>query len=125
MSNLPQDNEFLDRIRAALNGGTDNLDEQTVARLRRIRLDAVESAGQRRRLFGIPRWVTASGFATVAVVATATSVWFTSVRQSVPLHNLEDVEVLAAQENLEISRDLDFYLWLAETPSKERQKDDE
>ena len=122
MSKESPDKEFLNGIRETLDASVDNLDEQTLLRLRRIRLDVLESAVKRRRLFGMPRWVTAGGFATVAVVAVTISIWLTSSQQRLPVRHVEEVEILTTQEHLELYKDLDFYRWLsdAETKGKER-----
>jgi len=118
MSEESPDKEFLDGIRETLDTGVDNLDEQTLLRLRRNRLNVLESAVKRRRLFGMPRWITAGGFATVAVVAVTISIWFASSQQRLPVRHVEEVEILTTQEHLELYEDLDFYRWLTDAETK-------
>jgi hypothetical protein len=116
-SELP-DKEILDKIRETLDRNTDDLDEKTVLSLKRIRLDALESAGQRQRLFAFPRLITAGGFATLAVVAAAVSIWSFSARQRLPVSLPEDVEVLVVKDHFDLYEDLDFYRWLNVAESK-------
>ena len=116
-SELP-DKEILDKIRETLDRNTDDLDEKTVLSLKRIRLDALESAGQRQRLFAFPRLIKAGGFATLAVVAVAVSIWSFSARQRLPVSLPEDVEVLVVKDHFDLYEDLDFYRWLNVAESK-------
>lgn len=105
---------FLEKVRKELDAGLAGLDEVTVARLRQARLRAQEESGRRRwwRL-AVPRWATAGGLATAAVLAVAVSTWFNASREGLPVRQAEDVEIITAQENLDISKDLEFYRWLA------------
>jgi hypothetical protein len=118
MNNESSDKEFLEGVREALDRNTDSLDEDTLLRLRRIRLDALESAGLKRRFFPFPRLVTAGGVATVAIVAVAVSIWSTSVRQKLPVSHPEELEVLVTKDHLDLYQDLDFYRWLSAEETK-------
>lgn len=105
---------FLEKARKELDAGAENLDAETLLRLRQARLRAVEEAGRRRwwRL-AVPRWVTAGGLATAIMLVVAVSVWFNASQERLPVRQAEDVEIVTAQENLDISKDLEFYRWLA------------
>jgi hypothetical protein len=118
MSNGLPDKEFLDNIRETLDRNADDLDEKTLLGLRRIRLDALEVAGQRQRLFAFPRLITAGGIATVAVLAVTVSIWSFSARQRLPVNLPEDVEVLVVKDHFDLYEDLDFYRWLDVAESK-------
>jgi hypothetical protein len=118
MSNGLPDKEFLDKIRETLDRNADDLDEKTLLGLRRIRLDALEGAGQRQRLFAFPRLITAGGIATVAVLAVTVSIWSLSARQRLPVNLPEDVEVLVVKDHFDLYEDLDFYRWLDVAESK-------
>ena len=118
MRNELPDKKFLDGIRETLDRNTEALDEETLLRLRRIRLEAQETAGRRRTLFAVPRWLTAGGLATAAVVAVAVSVWTFSARQQLPASLPEDVEVLAIKDHLDLYEDLEFYRWLTVDEAK-------
>ncbi len=109
-----RDRDLLDRVRTALDKSAGNLDDATVRRLRRKRLDALEAAGAGRQTFFLPRWVTAGGVATVAVLGVAVSVWLSASRPVLPDKQVEDLEIITAKEHLDFYADLEFYRWLAE-----------
>jgi len=118
MRNELPDKKFLDGIRETLDRNADDLDEETLLRLRKVRLETLETAGRRRTLFALPRWLTASGLATAAVVAVAVSVWTFSARQQLPASIPEDVEVLVIKDHLDLYEDLEFYRWLTADEAK-------
>ena len=103
---------FLENVKRELDAGADRLDEKTLLRLRKARQRALDEAEKRRWRFAVPKWLTAGGLATAMVVAVAVSFWFSAPREGFPVRQAEDVEILAAQENLDISKDLEFYCWL-------------
>jgi Protein of unknown function (DUF3619) len=105
---------FLEHVRKELDAGTENLDHHVLLRLRKARQAALEAAEKPAgRRFFIPKWITAGGLATAMMMAIAVSFWHKSAQEGIPVHQAEDVEILTAQENLDISKDLDFYRWLA------------
>lgn len=103
---------FLENVKRELDAGADRLDGETLLRLRKARQRALDEAGKSRWRITVPKWLTAGGLATAMVVAVAVSFWFGAPREGFPVRHAEDVEILAAQENLDISGDLDFYCWL-------------
>ena len=135
-SELP-DKEILDKIRETLDRNTDDLDEKTVLSLKRIRLDALESAGQRQagvgdcgglqrqrvrdRLFDGQRHDLRLRDPRVReqrCAALAVSIWSFSARQRLPVSLPEDVEVLVVKDHFDLYEDLDFYRWLNVAESK-------
>lgn len=114
MSSEKLEKELVERIKNVLDEGVEKLDDETLLRLQRIRLNALEEAGGKRGwIFSLPRWVTAGGLATAAVVVVAVSLWIAAPRQNRLSKNVEDIDILAAQEHIEIYEDLEFYRWLA------------
>jgi len=106
--------EMVELVRGALDRSVTELDNRTAERLRRIRLAAVEQAGtEKPRWFAVHRWVTAGGIAAFAAVVLAVSVWITVPRQIRPPGQVEDIEILAATEHLDIYENMEFYRWLA------------
>jgi len=103
---------FLEGVKKELDAGADGLDGEILLRLRQARHRALDRAERSRWRFAIPKWLTAGGLATAMVLVVAVSFWFKGSREGIPVHQAEDVEMLAAQENLDISRDLDFYRFL-------------
>ncbi len=114
MKTEERDRELLETVRATLDASTENLDDGTLRRLRRGRLDALEAARAGHQPFFLPRWVTAGGVATVAVLGVAASVWLSSSRPALPEKQVEDLEIITAKEQLDLYADLEFYRWLAE-----------
>jgi hypothetical protein len=91
------------------------LDIRTAERLRRARLTAVETAGTAiPRWFGIPRWAAAGGITAFAVLTLAISLWLAVPRQTAQVAQVEDMDILAANEQLEVYENMDFYRWLAD-----------
>lgn len=103
---------FLESVKRELDAGVERLDEKTLLCLRKARQRALAEAENSRWRFVVPRWLTAGGLATAMLVVVAVSFWPRAPREGFPVRQAEDVEILAAQENLDISRDLDFYCWL-------------
>jgi len=106
---------FLEQVRKELDAGAENLNHYHLLRLRKARRAALEEAEKRAgRWFSVPKWVTAGGLATAMMVVVAVSFWHSSTPpEGIPVRQAEDVEILTAQESLDISKDLDFYRWLA------------
>lgn len=106
--------EILELVRGALDGSVSELDSRTTERLRRIRLAAIEHAETgKQRWFAVHRWVTAGGIAAFAALVLAVSLWVSVPRQIQPPGQVDDIEILAAKEHLDIYEDMDFYRWLA------------
>jgi hypothetical protein len=107
--------EVVETIREVLDRGVTELDSRTADRLRRIRLAAVEHAETgKSRWFALHRWATAGGIAAFAVLVVAVSLWVSQPRQIQPPGQVDDIEILAAREHLDIYEDMDFYRWLAD-----------
>lgn len=108
------DRRFVEEIRTSLDESVSRIDSETLFKLRRARVRAMEQGERgKRTFFAFPRWVTAGGFATAAVVAVAASCWFLASPGEAPLHHPVDVEILTAQDHLDLYGDLEFYRWLA------------
>jgi len=106
--------EVVEIVRGTLDRSVAELDNRTAERLRRMRLAAVELAGtEKPRWFAVRRWVTAGGIAAYAALVLAVSVWVTVPKQVQPPGQVEDIEILAANEHLDIYENMEFYRWLA------------
>jgi hypothetical protein len=117
MNGQERDEKLLKRLRTELDAGSERLDRSISARLRDGRRAAVARAGRQSwGLFSLPRWVTASGLATAAVLVVAVSLWNDrSGQRTLPGKLGDDLEIIAAQEQLDLYDDLEFYRWLAES----------
>jgi len=109
MSTDAEEKAFIAKAKSVLEESAQDLNGEVERRLRQTRYRALEV---RPRPF---RWlVPASGFAAVSVVALAISLWWAQPSRHAPVQNVEDLEILASGENLELFDDLEFYHWLAE-----------
>ena len=114
MKEKAADEELVAEVRKALDRRTDGLEEETLHRLREIRLSALDMAENNRApIFSLRRWITAGGFAMVAVMVLAISIWFVPQRRNLPIRQPDEVEIITAQEQLELYEELEFYRWLS------------
>jgi hypothetical protein len=108
------------RARQAYREGAANLDGATLSRLNRARQAALEEYDRREAVPAWRRWgwQPAGAFATVAAVAVAASLLWgpgLDTRGADPIAHVEhagDLEVVLADENLEMLDDLDVIEWL-------------
>jgi hypothetical protein len=116
MSGHEHGRELINKVRSRLDADLENLDPSIADRLRESRRRAVALADKKPfSLFNMPRLVPAGGFAALAVVAVAASLWFSQRSQSFPNKSAEEIEVLTVKGNLEMYKDLEFFQWLAQT----------
>lgn len=116
--NERQERELAHWARQALDAAARGLDEETRARLRAARRQALAQlpplGGQRRAPSGGRRWLAAGALAVVvATLAATVTLWIGTAGNGV-LPGLDDLELLAGRDNPEFFADLDFYRWLAE-----------
>lgn len=117
MSENERNETFIRSVVSGLDKESDRLPPAVVRRLHDARLRALEApqAGWFRFRI-VPRWVTAGGLATVAVLVAAVSIWLGGNHNGLQVKNPDELEIAAAQEQLELYEDLDFYRWLADQP---------
>lgn len=106
------ESEFELRSRALLDAGTDRLDGATRSRLTQARHAALAqldpAATRRSRLI----WVPAAGAAAVALAVLITR--DPSVPADAPALRLEDLEIVAQQDDLELLEEMEFYAWISD-----------
>jgi len=114
------DNEKIpERLVGELDAAAERLEPGLLARLAHARRQAVAVAEKRQlRFFIVPRWVTAGGLATTAVLVIASSIWFSGRQEKPAAMPGDDLEIVSTQDHLDMYEDLDFYLWLAEKGQK-------
>lgn len=108
-----RDERLVEMVKEQLDAGVDALDDLTAARLRAMRLKAVESAEGGRGWFRFPRWVAVGGLATAAVAVLAVGLWVTDPPRESTVATADDIEIVAAQEQMQFYEDMEFYRWLA------------
>ena len=112
MNEHDKEKRFIDNVKKALDLGAENLDAGTQSQLTRIRHKALD-AGERKG-FDIRQWFTvpAAGWATACLIVLGLAIYFQQPNGAyLPL---EDIDLLAAEDNLEFYDGLEFYAWLAE-----------
>ncbi|MEK6748637.1 MAG: hypothetical protein AABY83_05460 [Pseudomonadota bacterium] len=97
-------------LRAALDTQLTHLSAQELHKLRAARTGAMAATSTRR---AAPRWAW-SGLALAATVILAVSLWPRATPPSHAPQAIEDLELLAVEENLELYDELEFYTWLAD-----------
>jgi len=108
-----RDERMIEVVKGHLDAGIDALDDWTTARLRDIRLRAVEAAEGKRERFGFPRWFAVGGLATAAVAVLVVGLWMTDRPRESTVATVDDIEIVASQEQMQLYEDLEFYRWLA------------
>ncbi|RNC66712.1 MAG: hypothetical protein ED859_16020 [Desulfuromonadales bacterium] len=114
MTNDERDQRLMGAVKEHLDARVESLDDRTVARLRQARLDALEAAERKRGWLRVPRWVTVGGLATAVAAVVAVSLWITDYRRQSAVATMDDIEIVAAQEQVQLYEDLEFYRWLAD-----------
>ncbi len=113
MSVERDEKEVVNELKVLLDSSAEQLDSRTELRLRQVRRDALLQLEPGKRRNPFRSWVAAGSFAAVTAVIGA-SVWFATIERSVPVAAVDDVEIVASQEPLEVYEDLEFYRWLAQ-----------
>ena len=116
MNDARDNSDFEARAARRLRASADSLDAATRSRLNRARqaaLAELEPAPQRQRLW--------TAVAAASVAALAVGLWRAQSPRRAPGLPADDdaaieFELLLAEETMEMFEDLEFYLWLAESP---------
>ena len=94
------------QVRDALEAAIDSPDPLLQARLRAIRLNALDRARSHSRTF--ERWVPVGTVAAAIIVALT----FSLTRPVTVDMAVSDLELVAASQDIELIEDLEFYEWL-------------
>ena len=111
--NNQHDHEFLEAAKSTLNAGARNLDAHILARLRTARGQALDATERRPAWFASQWFVPGAAVSTALVMAVAGLLWLSSPTDE-PTVAGEDSDLIAADENLDIYSDFEFYRWLAD-----------
>ncbi len=114
MNTEEQEKVFLANAKKILDQDTEDLDGATVSRLRQIRYAALEKS----ETSGFSWWrrlrLPAAALVTASLIAVVTAVQMQTPEELKTAHTIEDMEILASNEQLDLYEDFDFYAWLAE-----------
>ena len=103
-----------DKVKGVLDSGLRQMDAQLLSRLRQARAQAVEAAQRKRRGVLSRLRFPALGASTAGAAVLAAFLFLVQpagVQNSI---GIEDIEILASAETLDICLDPEFYLWLSE-----------
>ncbi len=113
MSQQPENKDFEKFTKRLLDKSSDNLDAGLQSRLTQARYRALE---QKSKPSWWREWIPrpAPGFALAACLLLALVFTLNGPAQKQSGSNLEDLELLATTDQLELYEDMEFYAWLAE-----------
>lgn len=117
MSTQDRDEELLRQASALLRESADNLDAHVLSRLNQARHRALE-AHDKPRIAWLDWLRPAPAFGAAAVAALAAVLWIGTPVQVAqpPANGFEDIEIVLAEDQLEMYEDLEFYAWLDVQP---------
>jgi hypothetical protein len=107
------DQDLINKARKTLDESIEHLDAATLSRLNQARQAALETAS-RKHSPARSWWLPAGGVAMLGV-AILSGVLFLNTRSPVPgTPGINDMDIIASQDKLDMYQRLDFYQWLAE-----------
>lgn len=116
MTEKKSDQQFVDNIKQELDRSCDRLDGQTLSRLNSIRHQALgDICGGNQSVF-YRRFLLSGGALAACILALVITFGFNSGTSSdidIALSELEDMEILSAEESFELYEDMEFYQWLS------------
>ncbi len=113
MTDKRDEQQFVSRIREALDQSAEQLAPGGRARLSRMRHEAVTRQAERRAPRRSWRW--AAGLAAASAAAVLMLILpLNRPAEKTPLAAIDDMEILASSDPLEIYEDMEFYSWLSD-----------
>ena len=107
-----REQQVMRNAKAVLDRSVEELDQQTILRLQRMRVTTLTARPRSAR------WVLAGGLATMCAGILASVLWISKPAAVMPVHEADDLDVVTAAENLEFYDEIDFYRWLADHPGE-------
>jgi hypothetical protein len=112
MKSRDSEKSLEERSKALFEDSVERLDARTRSRLTQARHAALDEL-RRSRLFRARwLWAPAGGLIAAGAAALLIGVWRPGADPASP--SLEDLEVVAGTENLDLLQDVEFYTWLAD-----------
>jgi hypothetical protein len=112
MNEKDRDSKFLKNIKKTLDDGSKNLDSSYQSRLTQIRHRALESKSS--GWFSNWTYLPAMQWGSVACALLIGILYFGEPGKTQLEPGLEDIDLLASADVMELYEDLEFYSWLAE-----------
>lgn len=112
-----EDREWIDRIKSHLDQQTEQLDAGVLSRLTRARHRALEAGRGSAAGWPWKHWMPlpVAGLAAAATVLLALALTLGTPETGSNGTPLEDLDLLASADQLELYENLEFYAWLAES----------
>jgi negative regulator of sigma E activity len=114
----PSQEDFLADVREKLDNSAADLDTATLTRLSAVRQEALQRQGPSRAIV-FPGWLTlprpfmAGGLAAAAVLAAMIAFYPGYPNGEETLAAVEDLELLTAEDQLDLYAEMEFYTWLS------------
>ena len=105
---MKDETEFTENVKQALDDQAEQLDSMTLRRLSQARIQAVESVERRHKHYWKP--VTAFAFSLLLVLAVV--LWPQQQGLNEFTSTVEDLDLLVADDSLQLYEELEFYQWL-------------
>lgn len=111
-----KEDEFLEKVNNTLDQRINTLDGETVSKLNRARHAALQQQYRPPHTVNKWAWLPASG---IAVAVLISSLFLFRAEQMVDIsgNDLDEIEIIASTDSIELYEQLDFYLWLLEEES--------
>lgn len=106
-----KEKDFLDFAQQRLSQGTENLDPETRRKLIAMRNRALNIPENKKRL---PEWAPLPAMGLLTAILYLMITYAKPAPAPRPDTGLEDLEILASLDSLELYEDLEFYEWLAD-----------
>jgi hypothetical protein len=110
------EDEFIRHVKKTLDQRTEALDAETLSRLNRARQTALQQAGHKAGHSLSRAWVPLGGVA-AAILLTSIFMFKTEEMATLSDSPVDEIEIIASSDNLDLYEQLDFYLWLLEEDS--------
>lgn len=114
MNEKESDQRLMQEIKQELDSSCDRLDAQTLSRLTHIRHQALEGKPANNKSFFYQNpFLSSSAIATCALVLGIGFYFDLGSTSDITLSELEDIEILSADDSFELYDDIEFYQWLS------------
>lgn len=104
----PHDDALIAAARAVLDRSVDRLDPEIAVKLQRARIQALDA-----RPWPV-RWLLAGGLVTASLAALAVTLVLSRPVPVVPVHHVDDFEIVTTSEAMDFYDEIEFYRWLAD-----------